>query len=76
MIKNRIFANIVFLALFFILPVDLEAQVTKLNIAYTATSPYQAVLIIAKDAGFFRKNNLDVSLIFTAGGSLGIQAML
>ncbi len=52
------------------------AQMTKLNLAYTATSPYQAVLIITKEAGFFRKNNLDVSLIFTAGGSLGIQSML
>lgn len=52
------------------------AQTTKLNLAYTATSPYQAVLIITKEAGFFRKNNLDVSLVFTAGGSLGLQAMM
>ena len=52
------------------------AQMTKVNLAYTATSPYQAVLIITKEAGFFRKNNLDVSLIFTAGGSLGLQAMM
>ncbi|MBI2359770.1 MAG: ABC transporter substrate-binding protein [Deltaproteobacteria bacterium] len=52
------------------------AQAKKLNIAYTATSPYQAVLIIAQDAGFLKKHNLDVSLIFTAGGSLGIQAMV
>jgi NitT/TauT family transport system substrate-binding protein len=52
------------------------AQLRKLNIAYTATSPYQAILIITKDAGLFRKHGLDVSLIFTAGGSLGIQAML
>jgi NitT/TauT family transport system substrate-binding protein len=76
MIKSGTMAAIVFLSLVFILPFEVEAQVTKLNIAYTATSPYQAVLIIAKDAGFFRKNNLDVSLIFTAGGSLGIQSML
>lgn len=52
------------------------AQLRKINIAYTATSPYQAALIITKDAGFFRKHGLDVSLIFTAGGSLGVQAML
>lgn len=52
------------------------AQMRKVNIAYTATSPYQAVVIIAKEAGFFKKHNLDVSLIFTAGGSLGIQAMI
>ncbi|MBI2991046.1 MAG: ABC transporter substrate-binding protein, partial [Deltaproteobacteria bacterium] len=53
-----------------------RAQTKKLNLAYTATSPYQAALIITKEAGFFRKHGLDVSLIFTAGGSLGIQAML
>jgi ABC-type nitrate/sulfonate/bicarbonate transport system substrate-binding protein len=52
------------------------AQTAKLILAYTATSPYQAALIITKEAGFFRKNNLDVSLILTSGGSLGIQAMM
>lgn len=53
-----------------------HAQLRKLNIAYTATSPYQAVLIIAKEAGFFKKNGLDVSMILTPGGSLGFQAMM
>ncbi len=53
-----------------------SAQIRKINISYTATSPYQAALIITKEAGLFRKHGLDVSLIFTAGGSLGIQAML
>ena len=51
-------------------------QMRKINIAYTATSPYQAALIITKEAGLFRKYGLDVSLIFTAGGSLGVQAMV
>ncbi len=74
--KNQTMRATVFLCLFLILPAGLKAQMTKLNISYTATSPYQAVLIITKDAGLFRKNNLDVSLIFTAGGSLGIQSMV
>jgi ABC-type nitrate/sulfonate/bicarbonate transport system substrate-binding protein len=62
------------IALGFISPAD--AQLRKINIAYSATSPYQAALIIAKEAGFFKKHNLDVTLIFAAGGSLGIQAMI
>jgi NitT/TauT family transport system substrate-binding protein len=63
--------------LFFLLPVpQANAQTKKLNLSYTATSPYQAVVIIAQQAGFFRKNGLEVSLIFVAGGSLGIQAMV
>jgi ABC-type nitrate/sulfonate/bicarbonate transport system substrate-binding protein len=53
-----------------------DAQLRKLNLSYTATSPYQAPVIIAEQAGFFRKNGLDVALIFMAGGSLGIQAMI
>src|SRR5206468_10800896 len=52
------------------------AQSRKVNIAYTATSPYQAPLIIAREAGFFKKHGLDVSPILTPGGSLGFQAML
>ncbi len=52
------------------------AQLRKLNIAYTATSPYQAALIVAKEAGLFRKHGLDPALILTPGGSLGFQAMM
>ncbi|HEY3151151.1 MAG TPA: ABC transporter substrate-binding protein [Candidatus Binatia bacterium] len=52
------------------------AQLRKLNIAYTATSPYQAVLIIAKEAGAFKKHGLEPQLILTPGGSLGFQAMM
>jgi len=52
------------------------AQMRKLNIAYTATSPYQAALIIAKEAGIFKKHSVDPQLILTPGGSLGFQAMM
>ncbi len=52
------------------------AQLRKVNIAYTATSPYQAVLIIAKETGLFKKHGLDPQLILTPGGSLGFQAMM
>jgi NitT/TauT family transport system substrate-binding protein len=51
-------------------------QLRKLNIAYTSTSPYSAPLIIAKEAGLFKKHGLDPTLILTAGGSLGFQAMM
>ena len=52
------------------------AQLRKLNIAYTATSPYQAALIIAQETGIFKKHGLEPSLILTPGGSLGFQAMM
>ncbi|HJX11620.1 MAG TPA: ABC transporter substrate-binding protein [Candidatus Binatia bacterium] len=52
------------------------AQLRKLSIAYTATSPYQAALIIAQETGIFKKHGLEPSLILTPGGSLGFQAMM
>ena len=65
-----------FLLFCLLLTTPAGAQPRKLNIAYTATSPYQAPVIIAREAGFFKKHNLDVSLILTPGGSLGFQAMM
>ena len=62
--------------LLLILATTADAQLRKLNIAYTATSPYQAVLIIAKEAGIFKKHGLEPTLILTPGGSLGFQAMM
>jgi ABC-type nitrate/sulfonate/bicarbonate transport system substrate-binding protein len=62
--------------LLFGLAASAEAQLRKLNVAYTATSPYQAVLIIAKEAGIFKKHGLDPTLVLTPGGSLGFQAMM
>ena len=52
------------------------AQLRKVNIAYTSTSPYSAPLIVAKDAGLFKKHGLDPTLLLTPGGSLGFQAMM
>lgn len=73
----RILGLIAALALFQTGATPVEAQpLKKLNLSYTATSPYQAVVIIAQQAGIFRKYGLDVTLIFMAGGSLGIQAMV
>ncbi len=74
--ENRLASFFIALSLLLLLIPQANAQLKKLNLAYTATSPYQAVLIITKEAGFFKKNGLDVSLIFTPGGSLGFQAMM
>lgn len=73
---RRIFAAAVMLALVFALTAPAVAQLRRINIAYTATSPYQAALIIGKEAGLFKKYNLDPQLILTPGGSLGFQAMM
>src|SRR6266576_6899335 len=74
--KRRIIVAAVILSLAFGLSAPATAQLRKINIAYTATSPYQAALIIAKESGIFKKHGLDPQLILTPGGSLGFQAML
>jgi len=74
--RKRLVGWLIFAAPFLLLNLHAQAQTKKLNLAYSATSPYQAPLIIAKEAGFLKKNGLDVSLIFTPGGSLGFQAMM
>ena len=74
--KTRGAVLIILSAFFAGFPLTAGAQLRKINIAYTATSPYQAVLIVAKEVGLFKKYNLDPTLVFTTGGSLGIQAMI
>lgn len=76
MLSKRGVMVVCLLFLFLTLVGSAAAQLRKLNIAYTATSPYQAALIIAKEADLFKKQGLDPSLILTAGGSLGFQAMM
>lgn len=74
--KNRVVILIISLFVLFGLGSPVSAQLRKLNIAYTATSPYQAPLIIAREAGLFKKYGLDIVPILTPGGSLGFQAMM
>jgi NitT/TauT family transport system substrate-binding protein len=74
--KNRVVVLIISLFVLFGLGSPVSAQLRKLNIAYTATSPYQAPLIIAREAGLFKKYGLDIVPILTPGGSLGFQAMM
>src|SRR6266542_1084282 len=72
----RIRVVVLVISLVTLLGSPVSAQLRKLNIAYTATSPYQAPLIIAREAGFFKKHGLDIAPILTPGGSLGFQAMM
>ena len=53
-----------------------SAQTAKLAAAYGALSADQLVLWVAKDAGIFARNNLDVQLIFFTGGALAVMAMV
>ena len=49
---------------------------TKLKVAYPTTVGSMAVVWVAKDARLFEKHGLDVELIYVAGSSKVVQAML
>ena len=49
---------------------------TKLKVAYPTMVGSMAVLWVAKDARLFEKHGLDVELIYVAGSSKVVQAML
>jgi NitT/TauT family transport system substrate-binding protein len=51
-------------------------QVSRLNVGYSAISADQLPAWVAKEAGIFQKNGLDVQLIFFTGGSTAILALV
>ena len=53
-----------------------SAQTTKLKVAYPTTVGSMAVIWVAKDARLFEKHGLEVELIYVAGSSKVVQAML
>lgn len=53
-----------------------SAQLTRLNVGYSALSADQLPAWIGKDAGIFAKHGLDVQLIYFTGGSTAILALV
>jgi NitT/TauT family transport system substrate-binding protein len=53
-----------------------QAQLTRLNVGYSAVSADQLPAWVAKDSGIFAKNGLDVQLIFFTGGTTAILALV
>src|SRR5713226_1420910 len=52
------------------------AQLTKLNVGYSAISGDQLPAWVAKEAGIFQKNGLDVQLIYFTGGTTAVMALI
>jgi NitT/TauT family transport system substrate-binding protein len=51
------------------------AGADKMNFAYSALSGLQAPLWVAKEAGFFKKHDIDAQVLFIVGGRVISQAM-
>jgi NitT/TauT family transport system substrate-binding protein len=59
----------------FLLP-SAEAQVTRTKVGYSSIGVGQSLVWVAKDAGLFRENGLDVQLIFIGSSSIVTQAVI
>jgi len=59
----------------FLLP-SAEAQPTRIKVGYSSIGVGQSLVWVAKDAGLFKENGLDVQLIFIGSSSIVTQAMI
>jgi ABC-type nitrate/sulfonate/bicarbonate transport system substrate-binding protein len=74
---HRLFANATLAFLIFIFfNSSVFAQLTRLNVGYSAVSADQLPAWVAKETGLFTKNGLDVQLIFFTGGTTAILALV
>ena len=53
-----------------------NAQLTRINIGYSAISGDALPAWVAKDAGIFERNGLDVQLVFFTGGTTAVMALV
>jgi NitT/TauT family transport system substrate-binding protein len=53
-----------------------EAQVTRIKVGYSSIGVGQSLVWVARDAGLFKENGLDVQLIFIGSSSIVTQAVI
>src|SRR6266480_1019984 len=53
-----------------------HAQMTRIGVGYSAISGDALPAWVAKDAGIFEKNGLDVQLVFFTGGTTAVMALV
>jgi NitT/TauT family transport system substrate-binding protein len=65
------------IAFLLLYPFDLSAQITRLRVGTNAPASTESVLFsMAKDAGILRQNQIEVEVIYIAGGTLAMQALV
>ena len=55
---------------------EAPAQLTKMNVGYVGINSDNVIAFIAKETGIFAKNGLDVQLIYFAGGTTAVMALI
>ena len=64
-----------FLFLLVVWPVHAQAQ-DKIKVAYSSTDTLNQIWTIAHDAGFFKKNGLDVELVYIGSTTVAATAIV
>ena len=71
--KTTVFAVSLFLLFSFSIA---SAQLSKMTVGYGSISAAQLPVWVAKEAGIFSKNGLDVQLVFFKGSTTAVMALL
>jgi NitT/TauT family transport system substrate-binding protein len=74
--RNRLIAATVVAVWLLVVGGSASAQLTKLNVGYVGINSDNVIAFIAKEAGIFAKNGLDVQLIYFAGGTTAVMALI
>src|SRR5258707_15787886 len=64
-----------FLFLLVVWPIHAQAQ-DKIKVAYSSTDTLNQIWTIAHDAGFFKKNGLDVDMVYIGSTTVGVTAIV
>ena len=70
------FARVLTLLFLGTLSLGSAVQAAPLRVAYSAISGAMSSLWVAQEAGYFKREGLDVELLYIGGGSLLIQSMI
>lgn len=52
------------------------AETTRIRASYASLSPSSSLLSLTQDAGFFKREGLDVEVLYVPAGSLNVQALI
>ena len=75
--RNKRFAFLLcFTAFLALTNQPVQAQLARIGVGYSAISGDALPAWVAKDAGIFEKNGLDVQLVFFTGGTTAVMALV
>ena len=75
-LSGTMFARVLLLLFLGTLSLASAVQAAPLRVAYSAISGAMSSLWVAQEAGYFKREGLDVDLLYIGGGSLLIQSMI